>query len=126
MIYAVFRSISAGLSDFISIEMVFPFGYLEPIVPRLAITRVCTFVSARKASYTFMRHPKVECLLRPNRIWRISYKCAVSARAHVFVWSFVINIAEFYCGTEEKQGGKFDIENRRGKGRRKYWRVSWV
>jgi len=36
---------------------------------------------ARKASYTFMRLSKMECLLRPNCIWRISYKCAVSAHA---------------------------------------------
>jgi len=78
-----FYSISTG---FIFIEMVFPFGYLELSMPRQAITWVCTFVCARKTSYTFMRLRKVEWLLRPNRIWRVSYKCTVC------VCSFIMNI----------------------------------
>lgn len=74
-------------ADFIFIEMVFPFGYLELIMPRLAITWVCTFVCGCKTSYTFMHLRKVEWLLRSNRIWRVSYKCTVC------VCSFIMNIA---------------------------------
>lgn len=101
--------------DFIFIEMVFPFGYLELIVPRLAITWVCTFVCARKTSYTFMRLRKVEWLPRPNRIWRVSYKCTVC------VCSFIMNIAVSKGrGKKEK---KFDAENQKRKERRKNRRI---
>lgn len=102
--------------DFIFIEMVFPFGYLELIMPRLAITSVCTFVCTRKTSYTFMRLRKVEWLLRPNRIWRVSYKCTVC------VFSFIMNIAvsgerakgeEIWCRKSEEKGKKKGAWNRK-------------
>lgn len=115
---------SRPTSDFISIEMVFPFGYLEPIVPWLAITRVRTFVCVRKASYTFMHLAKVDCLLRPNRIWRISYKCARS-RVRVLIYhKYYRALLQNGKKQEEK---KFSVENQREQWRkgRKYWRISW-
>lgn len=112
-VYAVFCSISA---DFIFIETVFSFRYLELIMPRLAITWVvCTFVCARKTSCTFMHLRKAE--------WVAASKSHLARfiqmyRLRVLIYHEYCGIrggrakgGEIWCRKSEEKGKKEGAQN---------------